>query len=150
MVFSFLWQFAIFSLSGRFSLDPSTPAPAQPDPATDRRQRHPLVAFSSDFLLAPEKCLESFTDSLFASVCGRVKWPVNRLRNATVSRIPTPRRRARVRRYNRAVFVKSCKTTSRFEGGGRGQEGEWGELALTEKRAVGVKLSNQPSPPIVV
>ena len=60
------------------------------------------------------------------------------------------RRRARVRRYNRAFFVKSSKTTSPFEGGGRGQEGEWGELASTGKKAVGVKLSNQPSPPMDV
>ena len=61
-----------------------------------------------------------------------------------------PRRRARVRRYNRAFSVKSSKTTSLFEGGGRGQEGEWGELASTGKKAVGVKLSNQPSPPMDV
>ena len=40
--------------------------------------------------------------------------------------------------------------TSLFEGGGRGQEGEWGELTLTGKRAVGVKLSDQPSPPMEV
>ena len=61
-----------------------------------------------------------------------------------------PRRRARVLYYNRAVSVKSSKTASLFEGGGRGQEGEWGELALTEKKAVGVKLSDQPSPPMGV
>ena len=36
-----------------------------------------------------------------------------------------------VRRYDRPLSVKSSKTTSRFEGGGRGQEGEWGELAST-------------------
>ena len=89
-----------------------------------------------------------FIDSLFASAGGRVTWPGNRLRNATVPRSPC--RRARVRRYNWAVSVKSCKMTSRFEGGGRGQEGEWGELALTEKKAVGVKLSDQPSPPMDV
>ena len=62
----------------------------------------------------------------------------------------TPRRRAKVRRYNRPFSVKSSKTTSRFEGGGRGQEGEWRELASTGKKAVGVKLSNQPSTPMDV
>lgn len=92
----------------------------------------------------------AFVATLALHVGGRVKWSGNRLLNATVTCIPPPRRRARVRRYNRAVSVKSCKTTSPFEGGGRGQEGERGELALTGKKAVGVKLSNQPSPPMDV
>ena len=90
MVFSFLWQFAIFSLSGRFSLDPSTPAPAsriQPQIAASGPR---WGLFLSDFLLDPEKCLESFIDYPFASVGGRVTWPVNRLRNATVPLILPP------------------------------------------------------------
>ena len=90
----------------------------------------------------------AFAAALALPVGGRVKWPGNRLRNATGPLIPPPppRRRARGRRYNRAVSVKSCKTTSRFEGGGRGQVGEWGELALTGKKQLASYYLISPHP----
>ena len=56
-----------------------------------------------------------------------------------------PRRRARVRRYNRAVSVKSSKTTSPFEGGGRLQEVALRVGKLSENKSCDVNSYNQPS-----